>query len=403
MAEVKDQQKLSELSWPSSEVLTDILQAWKDGKRRILLEGGTRSTKTWSSLQALIMIAQFATEPLLISIVSETLPHLKKGCIRDFFAILGEDPEYCPYWSRTEYIYNRPNWNGKIEFIGADKISRVLGHTRQILFINEINNINQETGVGLDVRTTLFTICDWNPSSHFWVHDLWKDAPENAYNHSTYLNALHILPQAVVDNIESMKDKDPNWWNIYGLGLEGKISGLVYPSFDQIDELPLGQYFYGLDYGFASDPTVLTKNVIIGEHLSSQQMIYDSSGLTNDMIARAMTLCGVKNEPIYPDPNEPKSAEELRRLGFNVRDTVKGAGSVAFGIQRVNQFYQHWTKDSLECITEQRNHRYIKDKLTGEFKEATTHKWSHGMDSRRYAVASFRATSDIRMVAEAYI
>jgi len=404
MAQATDQRvKLSELSWPSSTVLTEILEAWAAGLRRILLEGGTRSTKTWSALQALIMIAQFAVEPILISIVSESLPHLKRGAIRDFFNILGENPDYCPYWSKTEFTYKRPNWNGKIEFFGADDVKRVTGLTRDILYMNEANNISQDTGLGLDIRTSRFTIADWNPTSHFWIHDIWKDSPENAYNHSTYKDALHILPKVVVDNIESMKDKDPNWWNIFGLGLEGKIEGLVYPKFEQVDELPPGEYFYGLDYGFASDPTVLVKNVIIGENLYSQQMFYDFTGLTNDQIGRKATLCGVKREPIYPDPNEPKSAEELRKLGFNVRDTVKGAGSVAFGRQRVNQFYQHWTKDSLDCITEQRNFRYIKDRMTGDFTDKTTHKWSHGQNARRYAVASYRAMSHIIMEAVAYI
>ena len=125
----------------------------------------------------------------------------------------------------------------------------------------------------------------------------------------------------------------------------------MYPSFKQVDKLPEGSYFYGLDYGFSSDPTVLVKNVIIGENLYSQEMFYNDSGLTNDQISREMDLCGVKrHEPIYPDPNEPKSAEELRKLGWNIQETVKGKGSVEFGIRKVNEYYQHWTEDSLNCI-----------------------------------------------------
>jgi len=373
-------------------IVNAILRAFGLGKRRILLEGGTSSTKTYSALQSLAVIAQETPKPLTISVVSESLPHLKRGCIRDFLNILGESTDNNPYWSKSEFIYSRPQWKGTIEFFGADDASKVRGPRRDILFINEGNNIPWETARGLDIRTSLFTIIDWNPVGEFWAHEFWMGEAENAYDHSTYLDAKEagVIPGEVIANIESYRDKDPNWWNIYGLGLIGKIEGLVYPHFEQVDSLPMGVVFYGLDYGFSQDPTVLVKNVLLGDKLYSQQMVYDSSGLTNDQIGRRMSLAGIRREPIYPDPNEPKSAEELRRLGFNVVEAVKGKGSVEFGIQKVNQYYQYWTKDSVDCIKEQRNYRYIKDRQTGEYTDRVTHQWSHGMDARRYAAATYQ-------------
>lgn len=372
-----------------TKVFTAILQAFNKGKRRILLEGGTSSTKTYSALQALIAIAQESPKPLQISIVSESLPHLKRGAIRDFFNIMSEPVDNNPYWSKTEFTYRRAGWKGVTEFFGADDASKVRGPRRDILFINEGNNIPWETARGLDIRTSTFTIVDWNPVSEFWAHEFWLGELENAYDHSTYLDAKDVLPAQVARDIESYKDKDPNWWNVYGLGLVGKIEGLVYSHFEQVDELPLGAYFYGLDYGYSSDPTVLVKNVLVGDKLYSQQMFYDTTGLTNGQIAQKLNLLGIKNEPIYPDPDEPKSAEEIRQRGFNVVEAVKGKGSVEFGTQKVNNYYQFWTKDSLECIKEQRNFRYIKDRTTGEFTDRTMHQWSHGMAARRYAASSF--------------
>jgi len=381
----------TEVRIKTTKVYDAILEAWAAGKRRILLEGGTSSSKTFSALQALIMIAEKTPRPLLASVVSESLPHLKRGCIRDFFNILQENPDESPFYNKTENTYRCPGWKGAIEFFGADDDGKVRGPRRDILFMNEGNNIPWETARGLDIRTSTFTIVDWNPVSEFWTHEYWLGEPENEYDHSTYLDAMDVIPSQVASDIESYRDKDPNWWNIYGLGLLGKVEGLVHPQFSQVDELPIGAYFYGLDFGFSSDPTVLTKHVVLGDKLYSQEMFYDASGLTNDMIARKMELCRVKNEPVYPDPNEPKSAEELRKLGFNVIEAVKGKGSVEFGIQKVNQYYQHWTKDSLNCIKEQRNYRYIKDRQTGAFTDRTTHQWSHGLDSRRYAAASHKA------------
>ena len=377
----------------TTKVFEERLEAWDGRKRRCLLEGGTSSSKTYSMLQFVIEMAQRTKKRLLISLVSESLPHLKRGMIRDFFNILGESTDHNPYWSKTEFTYKRPGWMGEFEFFGADDASKVRGPRRQILCINEGNNIPWETARGLDIRTSMFTIVDWNPVGAFWAHDNWCGQPENAYSHSTYLDAMGVLPKAVVENIESNREKDPNWWHVYGLGLLGKIEGLVYPLFKQVKELPDGFEFYGLDYGFSSDPTVLVKNVLVGDDLFSHQVFYNSIPMTNDDIAREMDLLKVPHTaPIYPDPSEPKSAEEIRRKGFNVVESEKGAGSVKYGIKKVNSYYQHWTEESLECIKEQRNFRYIvrKEPHTGReyLSDDTTHQWSHGMDGRRYAVAS---------------
>ena len=135
---------------------------------------------------------------------------------------------------------------------------------------------------------------------------------------------------------------------------------MVYPLFEQVDELPDGEVFYGLDYGFSSDPTVLVGNVIIGENLYSKQIFYKEIPMTNDDIAREMINLKVpRSAPIYADSDEPKSAEELRVLGFNVQAVDKAFAKVKWGIRRVNEYYQRWTKDSVECIKEQRNFRFI--------------------------------------------
>jgi len=358
--------------------------AWLEGKRRVLNEGGTASSKTWSILQLLILIAQYSKSKLLISIVSESLPHLKRGAIRDFFRVLDESADNNPRYNKTEQTYNFGN--SVIEFFGADESDKVRGPRRDILFINEGNNVPWETALGLDIRTRLFTIVDWNPVSEFWAHKFWVNEPENAYVHSTYLDAIDVLPPEVVANIESYKDKDPNWWAIYGLGKLGKVEGLVYPFFEQVDEIPQGDIFYGLDYGYSNDPTSLVKNVIINDALFSEELIYET-GMTNDMIAYRMAELGVRKhyDEIFADSAEPKSIEEIYQHGFNIKPAPKGPGSVEYGHQKVRQYKQFWTKDSINCIKEQRNFRYIPDK-NGKLTDKTTHAFSHGMDARRYGI-----------------
>jgi len=367
----------------TTRIYEENAKAWLEGKRRAKNEGGTASSKTWSILQLLILIAQNANSPLLISVVSESLPHLKRGAIRDFFRILDESPDNNPRYNKTEQTYSFGK--GRIEFFGADESAKIRGPRRDILFINECNNVPWETARGLDIRTNKFTFLDWNPVSEFWAHENWTE-PENAYIHSTYLDAIDVIPEAVRLNIESNKDKDPNWWNIYGLGLIGRIEGLVYPLFNQVDVLPSqGDLIYGLDFGFSGDPAVLTRHKVFHDELYSEELFYEQ-GLTNQDISAKMIELGVdKKDEIWADSAEPKSIEEIYQQGFNIKGAPKGPGSVEYGHQKVRQYKQYWTKDSLNCIKEQRNFRYKPDK-NGKLTEKTTHNYSHGMDSRRYAI-----------------
>jgi len=368
--------------------------AWLDpDKRRACNVGGTSSSKTFSIMQLLILIGLHAKNPILISVVSESMPHLKRGAIRDFKNIMGADYDEKKH-NKTEQTYPLSE-NGMIEFFGADEAGKVKGPRRDILFINEANNVPWTAADGLDVRTRLFTFVDWNPTSEFWAYEYesggksvpgWMHWWDTAFIHSTYMDAKHVLSDSVVNNIESKRDKDPNWWNIYGLGLLGKVEGLVYPYFTQEDSLPeSGHEFYGLDFGFSTDPSVLVHCVIRGDELHCRELIYET-GMTNQAIAARMKDLGVlpHYDEIFADAAEPKSIEEIALAGFNIKAAPKGPGSVEFGHQKVRQFKQFWTKDSLNCIKEQRNFRYIEDK-NGKLTDKTTHEWSHGADSVRYA------------------
>ena len=370
----------------TTRIYEENADAWLGGYRRALNEGGTSSSKTISILQLLILIAQHARSGILISVVSESLPHLKRGCIRDFKGILGGEFDDTRY-NKTEQTYSFGK--GTIEFFPADEPSKMRGGRRDILFINEANNVAYTAFEELDIRTRLFTFLDWNPVSEFWAHEKLIGNPENKYIHSTYLDALAVIPEEVVINIESKRD-DLNWWNIYGEGRIGKIEGLVYPHFDQVVSLPEGNCFYGLDFGFTIDPTVLVKCVIIEDRLYSQELIYET-GLTNDAIAHRMDELGIirNHDEIFADSAEPKSIEEIYKYGFNIKPAPKGQGSVEYGRQMVNQHKQSWTKDSLNCIKEMRNFRYIPDK-NGKLTDKTSHMFSHSSDARRYAVMGIK-------------
>jgi len=383
--------------------------AWLGGKRRAFNEGGTSSSKTWSILELLILITSFAKSRFLASVVSESMPHLKRGCIRDFEVMMEEDWEdRC--WNKTDKIYDfnlskKLPGHGILEFFSADQPAKLRGGRRKVLFCNEANNLTQDAFQELDVRTELFTFADWNPVSEFWYHQnpMWH-TDENVFIHSSFADVKDVLPPEIVAAIMARKDNDPNWFNIYGLGLLGKVVGLVYPKFGQVDELPKGGVeFYSVDFGFSSDPAVVEKHVVQGDNLYSQQLIYEV-GLTNDVLCDRMLAMGIRPnyDEIWADAAEPKSIEEIHRRGhLNIKGTPKGADSVEFGHQKVRQFNQFWTKDSLDCIKEQRNFRYIEDK-DGKLTDKTTHLYSHGMDARRYGVVGATLVNSANSWKEAF-
>lgn len=338
-------------------------------------------------LQYLTVLGSQVQAPLLISIVSESIPHVKRGCLRDFKKILGAGFRE-ERFNKTELIYHFQQ--AQMEYFSADDPAKQRGARRHILFLNEVNNITYDAYRELDARTQYCTIADWNPVSEFWFHEQGlKHAPDTAYIHATYRDAIGFVPEEIIRNILDMGKRDPNWANVYLEGQIGKVEGLVYPYLEQEHVLPEGDYFYGLDFGFSSDVTALGRHLIIpGDppELHSQELIYEK-GLTNDMIARAMEDHGIKTgyDEIFADAAEPKSIEEIKLYGFNIKPAAKGPGSVEYGHQKVRQYKQFWTKDSLNGIKEQRNYRYIPDK-DGKLTEKTTHNFSHLMDERRYAV-----------------
>jgi phage terminase large subunit len=381
-------------------VFADNAKAVRTGKRRALNEGGATSSKTFSILQWLILHSIYTDRPCLTSVVSETMPHLKKGALRDFQTIMG-DAWNPACWNATDSIYTFGK--GVIEFFSADQPGKQRGPRRQILYINEPNNgVSVESCDNLDDRTELFTFMDWNPCGEFFVHERGMlNYPENVYIHSTYLDALDVAPQSYVNNLLAKRERDPNGWNVYGLGLMGKVEGLVYPFFSQVDALPAGNVFYGLDFGFSDDPAVLICNVIQGDNLYSEQLIYQR-GLTNQDLAQRMKEIGLRTsyDEIWADSAEPKSIEEIHRYGWNIKPCEKGQGSVEYGHQKVRQYKHYWTKNSTDCIKEQRNFRYIQDK-DGKLTEKTTHLFSHGMDARRYGVMGKFEVGRAFMVARA--
>lgn len=365
-------------------VFADNLRGYNAGARWLVNQGSTRSGKTWALLQLLYIIASSSRSPLLISIVSETLPHLRRGAIRDFKQMLQDEDAYdAKAWRESEKIYTTPN-GSQIEFFSADSPSKVLGPARDILFVNECNNVAYEIVRQLAVRTRKTIFLDFNPREEFWAHtEILPRTKGVKFIKSTYIDNPFLTPEQIQE-IEANKH-NKEWWLVYGLGEVGSREGLCLQNWDLVDTLPkeYKKRFFCLDFGFTNDPTALLEVRLSGGELYVKEHLY-AQGLTNPEIAKQIRLLDTGDAPIVCDSAEPKSIEELRRFGVKKAEPAqKGADSVRIGLDIINRYRLHITKNSLNLIKEARNYKYKRD-ADGNATNTPIDYFNHAIDALRY-------------------
>lgn len=366
----------------TTKVFSDLLAAYVDPTINIIgLKGSARSSKTTSTLQLLDLIGTKTTTDKLISVVSETMPHLKRGAIRDFKNVLGRDQRYNDnLWHDTDKIYNYGK--GKIEFFSADQPSKVLGPARDILYMNEGINQAYEIYRQLAIRTTGKIIVDYNPAFEFWMDSKLAHRPDVKIIHSTYLDN-DFLSASQIAEIESNRDTDPDWFNVYGLGLTGSKEGLVIKNWDIVEALPTRNLWksahIGIDFG-GSAPTAASLLVEALGDIWIHQIAY-ARNMDNGPLADAIKDQGFGDIECICDAADPFRIRDLRALGINA---VKSDNKeITFGLTIFNRWKKHYTAASLDTISENRQYRYPKD-ANGDYALLPTKAHGHAKDAERY-------------------
>jgi len=352
--------------------------------------GGTSAGKTVSIVQLLIHSSQIDETPKLTSITSESMPHLKRGAMRDFLEIMKTHNYFDDKrWNKSDFTYTFET-GSKIEFFSLDMPHKVRGPRRDRLFINEANNIPQETFDQLEVRTKDEIWLDWNPVSEFWWYTEILGKRDVDFIILTYKDN-EGLSQEIIDSIESRKT-NKLWWQVYGLGELGEAEGRVYKDWKTIDEIPHEARLerYGLDFGYSNDPAA-----IVAVYYYNGGYILDGiayrKGLFNKQLADI-----INNQPqalVIADSAEPKSIDEITEYGVSIIASVKGQGSLLQGIQFVQQQRISVTKRSLNILKEYRNHLWQTDK-DGKIINVPEPIFDHCLDAVRYAITSLRAVDE---------
>ena len=322
-----------------------------------------------------------------MTVVAESYPHLNLGAMRDFKNIMFAQGYWNDKgWNESSHTYTFPN-KTILEFISFDKFGKAHGPRRDILFINEANNIPYNIADQLITRTRKIVWLDWNPSEEFWFYtEMLNKRKDLDFITLTYKDN-EALDETTIQEIEAHKD-NKQWWQVYGLGQLGELEGKVYKDWQIIDEIPHEARLerYGLDFGYSNDPTA-----IVAIHKYNDGFIIDEithqKGLSNKQIADIFN-----NQPkalVIADSAEPKSIDEIYSYGVNIQPALKGQGSVSQGIQFVQAQRISMTARSVNLIKAYRNYLFKTDK-NGKILNEPDHFLSDQMDAVRYGLSEYK-------------
>lgn len=364
-------------------IFEKTMQAFDEGQKIVIHRGGTGSGKTYDVMLYLFSVAT-THENQIITVVSESRPHLDIGAIR----ILSGICKPLGLWGKSDWNTSTAKWTSPkgtiIEFFSADRIDKALGARRDWLYGNEINSLKKDVWDEL-ARRSENVIGDFNPTAQFWIEDWMANYDKTVTIKSNYTDNP-FLPDTERARIAKRISRDENFKRIHFDCEYGVTEGIIFSNWFQIDQMPEGDGVFGLDFGFTNDPTSLVKTIETEDAFYFDELIYQTGLLNTDIIKRFDSFGLRKNyDEIIADSAEPKSIQELCNAGYNVIGAVKGADSIKKGIDTLMSKPIYVTKRSTSLIKELRAYSWALNK-DGNPTNKPIDAHNHCIDAIRYAV-----------------
>lgn len=370
--------------------LNKLQPLFNNGKRFLIVQGGMRAGKTYPILMLITSWCQQNPDQIA-TIASMSYPHLSRGAIRDFQTIMKAAEIWEPErWNQSSKIETFSN--GTImEFISVDNMS-AHGPARNLLFVNEANDMDRETFEQLAARTTGKIIIDYNPTHEFWAHTwlLKEHADKCDFIILTYKDNEALAP-TIRQYIESKKpkpgEKPSNWWTVYGLGQIGTLEGNIYEGWRKAtpeDYKDAKLIRYGLDFGFSNDETGMVAIYQTEDgRIIIEQKLYQTGLLGSQYGDKLRAINIDPSILIVADSARPEIIAEIKAQGFRIIGADKNAGSVLRGIDRVKQHQIIY--DGKDIEREYLSYQW-RTRRSGETLDEPQDGNDHLMDALRYAI-----------------
>lgn len=376
------------------------------------LEGSSRSGKTWAIIEYLIQCC-VAMDGLVVSCFRHDGTTHSKSTVRDFHEIMGTDHRdiwQAGRWNGQEKTFAFPN-GSVLEFCATNDPMKLHGPERDVAWLNEVMEVGYEAYRQIAMRTRLLTLCDWNPSlNHHWVFDRVLTRDDCRYVHSTYQDNPH-LPDQQVAEIEATDPDNPDnvrrgtadrWqWDVYGLGRRSRREGVIYQLWEAIEpeQWPARElcqrWGYGVDFGFADDPSAVIECAIFMGALYVREIVYETGLITapSESVPNAPSLVGrlkdagrgpSSHDRYVADGARPDLIQEMRLCDYQVSAAEKGPGSVLVGINLLKSMRWYVHRDSQNVQRELESYVWKQDKSTGVWLGEPVDQHNHAMDAIRY-------------------
>ena len=355
-------------------------------KKIIVEQGGTRSGKTYNIILWIIFEYCTKNRNKVVTVCRKSFPSLRATVLRDFMQILETHKLY------NEKYHNKSNseyflFGNLIEFISLDQPQKIRGRKRDLLFINEGNELYFEDWQQLVFRTQERIVLDFNPSDEYhWIYDKVLPREDCDFFKTTYLDNPFV-EESIKKEIELLKDTDEQYWQIYGLGERAASRSTVF-RYAEVTHIPEDAELvaYGMDFGYTNDPSTLVSVYTKDINLYVKEHLYRTAMTTMD-IHKFLLSEKLENKPIYADSAEPRLISELKRMGHSIFPSVKGKDSINAGIDLLKRYKINILSSSTNAISEFRNYKWKEDK-TGALLNTPIDEHNHIIDPCRYATYS---------------
>lgn len=384
----------------SIECNIQFYQTLNSDKRIIVHQGGSRSGKTYALTQYILYLLTTRKKKLTITIARKTLPALRGSVFRDFLEIADNVGILQKgILNKAEFTFKYKNH--LVEFISLDNEMKVRGRKRDICWLNEANEFYIEDFNQLSLRTSEKMLLDFNPSDviHWIYSDVCTRNDCDTYI-TTYENNAFIDIE-IKKEIERLKEKDEQRWRVYGLGKRATFKeGQIFDNWKWIDykDFPdVEEKAYGLDFGYSNDPSALVEVRRKNDRLYVHELIF-KRGMTNQDLYNEIKKLNIQDELIIADSAEPKSIDELKRMGLYIKPSIKGKGSVLAGIQILKGYEVFASKESKNLLQEYQYYIWEENRDGIKLNKIKQNGQDHLMDAFRYAVMTGMSRSDFVII-----